>query len=77
MLQFPAAEQTLWVIGSGTETFRTQPMPPARTVKKTTGKKYAGGGNYDILTFAYNKSAGGDRLAAEVCGLIKCTKVSG
>ena len=54
------------MIGSGTETFRTQQVPPARTVKKTTGKKYFGGGDYDILTFAYNESTGGQRLAAAV-----------
>lgn len=66
MLQFPAAEQNLWVIGSGTETFRTKAEPPIRTVKKVMGKKYFGGGDYDILTFAYNESPGGRRLAVEV-----------
>jgi hypothetical protein len=43
-----------------------QPVPPVKTLKKITGKKYFGGGDYDILTFAYNETAGGQRLAAEV-----------
>jgi hypothetical protein len=59
-------DQTLWVIGSGTEEFRSQPLTPRRSTIRVTGKKLHGGDHYNILTFDYHNSDGGRRLAQRV-----------